>query len=492
MEDRMKRFVLFLLVVSISMLSAQEIPDIFANLRHSARTSEGKLVLRYETTPELLGTNSCLYSVDGGAWTTVSPYQLNDLTYEALVPYNYGQSLKYRLRLDYEMMGYEAVAMHAAYLDSDTFPPTLDKMGWIATDATGDSMMVYSNKLDLTDTWFAATDNKFYSAMANVYGSFPTMNTYTSYNAYITTIVNTSAMTDSVAFAMVYSGIPVLLSSGLYKLTFSTQGIPTFARIGDITAQVSGGKLHMACNISSLTADPQFGPWPNEFNALAISSMTLSAALVGGQPQFGLGDYSTPVLMGFDKHFYNHAQNSLPEIGWNYSSQTGLLQIGYTDANHDFPLIATVNYGSGAYSLVPQSLDFSGTVAFDTIVPPGSGDTATIVFTDNNIDMVTTTAYLGTANQDDTAILQAITCVMPNPLGAGQQATIMLKNLAASPLQAEVYNLKGQKLATLYQGHGDPQGLELSLNTAGMPSGMYLLRVTQDSSQLTRKFIILK
>jgi hypothetical protein len=64
-------------------------------------------------------------------------------------------------------------------------------MGWIATDATGFDDGVFK-KLDLTDTWFAATDNKFYSAMANVYGSFPTMNTYTSYNAYITTIVNTS------------------------------------------------------------------------------------------------------------------------------------------------------------------------------------------------------------------------------------------------------------------------------------------------------------
>ncbi|HNQ43592.1 MAG TPA: T9SS C-terminal target domain-containing protein, partial [Candidatus Cloacimonadota bacterium] len=313
----MKRFVLVLLVISISVLFAQEIPDIFANLRHSARTTEGNLVLRYESTPDYVGTNTCYYSTDGGAWTGVSPYQLNDVTYEALVPYDYGQNLQYRLRLAYEIMGYEAVAMHAAYLDSDSFPPTLDKMGWIATDATGDSMMVYSNKLDLTDTWFAATDTKFYSAMANVFGSFPTMNTYTSYNAYITTIVNTSAITDSVAYAMVYSGIPVLLSNGLYKLTFSTQGIPTFARIGDISAQVVSGKLHMACDIADLTNDPQFGEWPNEFNALAISSMTLSAALVGGQPQFGLGDYSTPVLMGFDKHFYNHAQNSLPQIAWS-------------------------------------------------------------------------------------------------------------------------------------------------------------------------------
>jgi hypothetical protein len=52
----------------------------------------------------------------------------------------------------------------------------------------------------------------------------------------------------------------------------SAHGHSHLCRIGDITAQVSGGKLHMACNISTLTADPQFGPWPNEFNALAISS----------------------------------------------------------------------------------------------------------------------------------------------------------------------------------------------------------------------------
>jgi hypothetical protein len=74
-------------------------------------------------------------------------------------------------------------------------------------------------------------------------------------------------------------------------------------------------------------------------------------------------------------------------------------------------------------------------------------------------------------------------------LGAGQQATITLKNLAASPLQAEYIISKGKNLPLCNRAMAIPR-TELSLNTSGMPSGMYLLRVTQDSSQLTRKLYL--
>ena len=99
-EIPMKSILTILLIVFCVSLVAQEIPQLLGNIRHSARNSDGYLHVRWEDISEVAGTTSFYYSTNGGSWNTatVNPFTFGVM--ESLVPYNYGQSLRYRLHME--------------------------------------------------------------------------------------------------------------------------------------------------------------------------------------------------------------------------------------------------------------------------------------------------------------------------------------------------------------------------------------------------------
>ena len=198
-------FFLFAFLLLASLLAAQELNP-YMNMMHSSRCADGNLKVRWDDiTGNFLGTQ-CFYSTNGGNWQNAAVEQLEGLQLQALVPYNWGNVLRYRLRTELTYMNETLVYMQTPFLNADAFPPGYNAMGLIGTDATGDSITVYDDILDFTDSWCAATPNKLYSALANVAGSFPTMNSLTSYNVYATVIANPETVADTLAYAMLYRG----------------------------------------------------------------------------------------------------------------------------------------------------------------------------------------------------------------------------------------------------------------------------------------------
>jgi hypothetical protein len=495
----MKTWLLILFIATAGLLLAQT-ENPFGIIHHSSTDVEGKLHLRWDDYSEGAGEIECLYNSNNGAWENAPTTTPNPGTMETLVPYSFDTKLRYRLRYSMDYMNESFALLHAAYWDADTFPPDLNKTAFIGADPAGDSVMVYTPNLDLTESYIATTSQKIYLSIKNFSGSFPTMNSLTSYNIYLASITNIEAVNDSVTYAMVYSfNIPGVISSGLYKIGFDelTQ-MPTFARLGSIQSQVSGGALHLACNISDLTADPDFGAWPNVSASLVLMGVTMAIDidLQTMEPTIGLGDYSTPGYVVFIDNYYQVAQNSLPVCaGNNWDAENSLLYISYDDADGDFPLIAQVKVASDAWieALPVEPLNPGHTMYYAYVPNSGSSPVFSYNFSDNGIDMVSGT-WSPVSLEDENLVPASISCSMPNPLRSGH--TIKITGLNSNACQVQLFNLKGQKMGNLFAGKSTSDALNIAwdgrLKGKILPSGVYFIRIENSGIIKTHKFVIAK
>ncbi|MFO8144130.1 MAG: T9SS type A sorting domain-containing protein [Candidatus Syntrophosphaera sp.] len=495
----MKQFcLLFILLLSLSLLGAQtEMP--FGDLRHSSRDAGGNIHLRWQDLTGGAVPTQSYYSTDGGDWQEAANTEHSPGIREALVPYEFGQLQRHRLRAEMDYMGQNVAYLHPAFLAEDTFPPATGSMAWIGTDATGDSVTVYSPDLDFTSSWFACSDTKFYAALENVSGSFPTMNSLTSYNAWAATLVNPETAIDSVAYAMIYTfNIPGVIAPGLYKISMDLSGTPYFEQIGSIQSQVIGGKLCLACDISDITGDPQFGDWPSFSKTLVFTGISLMVDidLVYQDVQFGVGDYSSIGALYFEDNSYECAQNTLPQFSnLSFDYATLGFSFDYYDADSDFPLMMQIQPSSGGLAIEPQPLghDYSQPVHYQAQLPalPFAG---TLVFSDNGIDLIQEELYF-VGIEDETLPPARLDCRMPNPLShSSAPFRLTFSGLGKELLEVDVFNLRGQKLGNIFSAGVQAPEFEFSWNgrIAGkrIAEGLYILRLRQGANVLNRKFSI--
>jgi hypothetical protein len=494
-----------ILLFSLCLLMAQEITP-WQYVRHSAVDNAGSVHVRFNGSPTILNEYE-LFNFSNSAWQESVLTNPEPLVYEALLPYSAGQNLQYRLRTSYDLAGQNVVALNPAYLDSDAFPPALASLAYIADDPVGDSVMVNYPNLDITGTWCGFSANKIYATMSNVTNTFPTSNSFTSYNMYFAGLANSAtAITDSTFYGMLYtSTIPLVFSPGLYKfgLNFADTTV-AFTRLGNIQSQVVGGKLMLACNISDLTADPSFGAWPPMFNALGFVAGTarIDIDLATMTPTFGLGDYSSLTQLIFEQYDYQVTQNSLPVISdvlLSYNGNICALEFTYNDANQDFPLYAKVILNDGnqtAVDITPTVPDFTQPMTMTAILPlPTSWETAEIRISDNNIDFVT---YIISTEVEDETMPSAFACnAYPNPFNpANANLNITLSGLKNTPVKAAVYNLKGQCVKRL-SAVSDKNSAILSWDgktddNKTAANGVYFLQLEQGSQSVSKKIIIIR
>ena len=191
---------------------------------------------------------------------------------------------------------------------------------------------------------------------------------------------------------------------------------PVFTRLGNVQSQVSGGALNLACNISDLTADPNFGALPDAIMMLGLT-LKVDIDLASLEPQIGLGDYSTPAFIIFQDNYYQVSQNTLPVCTFNgYNPSTGILLIDYWDADADFPLISEAILPDGTIlQFLPTGLDYSFPVTYTLQLPVIEVDSLIWRFSDNGFDIVQDVVHF-VGNQDGYLIPSLLSCTMPNPV----------------------------------------------------------------------------
>jgi hypothetical protein len=206
--------------------------------------------------PVTAGDASVFFSTDAQAtWTdtlldavTGSPD-----TWEATYPMPDGELLYYFLVASDSAATFTAPKNYA-----DVFPPPVNLMVDPADEPAGDAVNINTHALDLTGARFGYSDDYIYASLSNATGSWPTSGGFFGpWYIYSALVGNPDAQTDSIALAMVYADVPLLVSTGL----FAIDGRDTsFVRVGDIEADIVGGELHMRCSIADLVAHPDFGP----------------------------------------------------------------------------------------------------------------------------------------------------------------------------------------------------------------------------------------
>jgi hypothetical protein len=157
-----KIIILIILLFSFLALTAQTATP-WQYVRHSAVDNNNQVHVRFNAGPEATG-NYQFYHWLNNSWQELGLDNYETLAYEALLPFSTGQTLKWRLRNSYDLGGVSYVAVNPGFLSSDTFPPALASLGYIADDPVGDSVSVYFSNLDLTGSWAGWSNNKLYAA----------------------------------------------------------------------------------------------------------------------------------------------------------------------------------------------------------------------------------------------------------------------------------------------------------------------------------------
>ena len=497
------KYLLMCLVLLLSVsLAAQELSQ-FMNVRHSARDASGNVHIRFNSVDESLSAYSFFYQ--DGSWNSATVSQVTPGEFEALIPYYVGTDVPYIMAKTIDTGAESVTFLQPPFYTATTFPPTQTDMASFGLDAIGDSISVYAPVLDIVRSSVAANDAGLYRAIQNQTGTFPTMNSLTSYNLWMSVIANPLALADSVAFAMIYTqNILGIISPGLYKIGMDQSGVPSFERLGNIQSQVSGGILYMACNWADLEADPQFGEWPNDLNTLMCTdaSMNITITLPSMTPTFNFGDYGAIGMVEFVYHRYQSWGNQLPVGSWNsYNAVTGAYDITYTDADQDFPLVAQLvefefigdsiieNY----IDITPSELDVENGIYRFT----GVHNTAFsyyFKFSDNNIENVFLNAYV--SNSDEVLPQpESLNCTVQNPLSRTTDSIeLTISGLAKSPLQISLYNLRGQRILQLpvYNPKQEVESFRwlTTHEFQALPSGLYFFRIKQDKRVETHKIMI--
>ncbi len=499
----MKTFVFILSFCLLAGLAAAQEVAPWMYVRHSALTLEGNVHIRFDGVPEL-GDIYSLYSRNDNSWISHQVNLINELEYEAVLPYLAGQQLPFRLRASTGMGEDMYVAMNPAWLPNNNFPPPLNSMAMVADDPVGDSLMIYAPVLDLTGSWFGCTDSRFFGALQNLTGNYPTLNSFSSYNLFFIGLVNMeSIITQNTIFAMIYTfSIPGVISPGLYEVGLNGT-MPTFQRLGNIQNQVVSGKLMMSCALSDLTASPSFGQWPNATNSLGLVSgtMRINIDMISMQPTYYIGDTSVLANLYFENHVYQATVNILPEISEVFQIHDEFetyLTFTYFDANEDFPLYAKVILDNEEEIELRAMLpDYSEPVVMGAYLPLYGWQEGVIKVSDNNYQFVEY-PITNTVSNEDPFQTPVVSCrISPNPYQPSKgKLTVNVQTKNNSPLLGGVYNLKGELVQrvclTPQNNSAEFRWDGLSANGKPAAAGIYFLKLNQQLQSYTQKFILIR
>ena len=286
------------------------------------------------------------------------------------------------------------------------------------------------------------------------------------------------------------ANIPSILR--VYKLGIDESFTPTFARIGNIQSNVSGGKLFMSCNMDDLIGDDSFGAWPNFSNALAFSSFTmrLNLDLSTMTPEVLIGDYSFPGMIFFDDLSYQAAGNTPPVVSDIQYLELGQMSWRYQDTDGDFPLICRLEIDDGeALEMQADGYDYQAGVTYSTQIPVHATG-ATLYVSDNGIDIQEHVVFI-TDNQDYLAAPR-LECILPNPIRMAQTPAVYFKGLQRLPLQVDIYNLRGQRIYSRQFDNLYSEEQQLMLAGFNAASGLYLFRAVNGNNTILHKFSIIR
>lgn len=427
--------------------------------------------------------------------TDIDPRYLN--TYEGVMHFsNPSGPIQFYGRVAAETL----VTTQSYFNTANQFPPASILYAPLAGDAVGDTMNgAAGDWLDLTGSGVTYSSSRLFVSLSNVSGTWPNNTGLFTYYIYAVYLYNPDTL-GLTATAMVYGNIPLLISPGLYHVNLADT---SFSRISNINSQVSGGNLHLACNLSDLSSDPNFPTWPPQSGHVIIGGFTMTVTL--STPQFN--DYSYPSSFIPETGYLNVANNVPPSIfNFTFYRSEGIsittAYCGYYDFDGNLPTEAKLFFDNEEYNLGSLDHNYADTSYFDVILPAVTDGYHTFYyrFSDGEaaIESPLDTVYIGQDAVEETPLPATMKLEQnyPNPFNAETKISFSLEKPGMANLT--IYDIEGRGIANPISGYFE-SGLHSVIwdgrNDAGQManSGVYFYKLsTGNQGSITRRMVLLK
>lgn len=347
--------------------AAQNFPTPFAGNQHSATaaTTWFEYVITDSRFYDAAATYQMIYRNAGAAsWLTESMAVVSEAcsswTVSAALAYTpLSDTLEYYFRAETDTL----VVSQSPVNLNNTFPAPEATLANMGADPTGDAVGALGPWLDITGLSMSYSNARIFARLTNAGGGFPTSSGL-NFFLYSVGIVDPDG-TDSAAYAMIYVNVPFVLSSGLYRINPLDS---SFTKIGNISTNISGNNLSLACNIADLLAQPGWSSWPPP------SGFILSAPVTGTQnlSTLTMNDMGNGCVFVPEFQSVVYAGNLPPNLSWGgLFPQTGSAEasVEYQDPDDDLPIMHQVRLlGQGAYDMTTCIRTFGGGALFTTTI----------------------------------------------------------------------------------------------------------------------------
>jgi len=457
-------------------------------VRHSALLPEQSVTIRVENLSGVGIENYILFADDGIVEMPMDPIRDGPSTLSQSVPGPVAETRYYGFRL---LHGGEIDMMPVRAGDGvDLVPHDLTRL---TTDPAGDELFGYVN-LDLTDCRLGFSGTRFYSALRNAGGGFPTNQGFTFFG-YLLGIADPSQPDPDTVFALMYTFEQAgIISPGLYKITGT--GLGDLEKIGEVVIEQfpDENTLMMSCEFGDLLSDPDFVSWYDPTDPrLGVAGFTQRITLAGGADE---ADRTPGGRCHVRDLIIDPATNHLPVLRDFYIvgvSGNAFAQIEYQDQDGHCPVISEVVFDETTHlSMYPLTLDYGGPVIYRTDggeEPLASGEWGFAVarFSDNISDVVE--AVIEANDVGDPELVRegrVHVRAFPNPFSDG--VLFDIAGTIVGPVRLDVFDVRGVRVARI-DGGEQVQGIH-QLGWDGwddhgrpLPAGTYFYRLRTEHGE---------
>ena len=277
------------------------------------------------------------------------------------------------LGLDFGQM----VVSQSPYNGSNVFPPTDNLYATLASDPSNDTSAGGSGQ-DIVNMRATYSDNKLYTSMGLNGGCCDEGGFFGPWNLYAAAIVNPDA-TSPIAYSYAYgNGGFGQLYPAIYKIDgdLTTGEVSGFEVLSeDFNYNTSGNNFQATSDLSIITNDADWGPWPNSFNGVVVVGSTVQADI---SINIALLDVSDPGVLVMSTQ--SQTTNTLPTLT-NATFENGTLSVVYTDLENNLATTSDVLVDDMVFQMIPDSHVYSEGVTFSADI--GSGyNMVTLSFSD--------------------------------------------------------------------------------------------------------------
>jgi hypothetical protein len=468
------------------------------DIRNSASLPGGNVDIRMENPTGAGVENYILYAASGIQEQAMSAIADGPSTLGATVPGPSTGTDYYGFRL---IQGSELDLMPVR-VETGSSPAPSD-LTRLAEDAAGDELFGYTH-LDLTDCRISFSGDRLYAALQNAGGGFP-VNQGLTFFGYLLGVANPAQADPDTVWGLLYTYEQAgIISPGLYRIEGT--GLDNLTKLGEVDVQEypATNSLVISCLLSDLLADPNFVAWYDTTDpTIGVAGFTQRITLLGGAAE---ADRSPGGRCYLREYAIAAGPNQLPTLANGGIQGTGAearAQIEYTDPDGHCPVLAEIIFdGTLTYPLYPQTLDYTGAVAYrtDAGIDPLADDSwsaAVFRFSDNQTDVVTyDIAATGIANLDGrTAAKQPIVTNAPNPFSESTTIGVYLPD--AAYVTIAVYDVSGALIATIAEGrlgagYREFDWQPLIASPSDTRSGVFFARLYADGVVHARKMVLIR